>query len=82
MTVDTHGRPPDDEAATDFILVNEFAEVRVRKVFTHNGERLEISSARLGHRVRLDPLECEALTWQTPEFFSRLLEQPYGDPKD
>lgn len=63
----------------DFRLVNEFAEVRVRRVRTHNGERLEIYSARLGRAVRLDPLQCESLTWQSPEFFSDLLEQPYGE---
>lgn len=68
-----------DSPEIDFTLVNEFAEVRIRRVRTHNGERLEISSARLGHAVRLDPLECESLTWQEPEFFSRLLERPYGE---
>lgn len=62
----------------DLTITNEFTSVRVRKVATRNGERLEIHSAKLGHVVRLDPLELESLTWSTPETFSALLHQPYG----
>ena len=57
---------------------NEFATIRVQKVRTRNGERLEIHSQRLGYSIRLDPLELESLTWQTSEMFSKLLETPYG----
>ena len=46
----------------DLELVNEFAEVRVRKVHTRNGVRLEIVAPRLGTSVRLCPLELESLT--------------------
>jgi hypothetical protein len=59
-------------------IANEFAQVRVSKVWTRNGERLEIESPKLGYRVRLDPLELESLSWQTPETFSRLLRTPFG----
>ncbi|MFI6956599.1 dihydrodiol dehydrogenase [Nocardia sp. NPDC050408] len=59
-------------------ISNEFATIRVRKVHTRNGERLEIHSPRLGYSIRLDPLELESLTWQTSETFSKLLETPYG----
>lgn len=59
-------------------ISNEFTTVRVRKQRTRNGERLEIVSARLGHVIRLDPLELESLTWQDETTFSRLLETPYG----
>jgi hypothetical protein len=59
-------------------LANEFAEVEIRLVDTHNGQRLEIRSPRLGRVVRLCPLELESLTWQTPEWFSALLETPLG----
>jgi hypothetical protein len=59
-------------------LANEFATVEVRKVLTPNGERLEIRSPRLGHMIRLDPLELESLSWQTHESLSRLLAEPYG----
>ena len=75
----------DDEiqdADRDFELTNEFATVRVRRVYTRNGVRLEISSPRLGSVVRLDPLSLESLTWQTSETFSRFLRHPYGPSDD
>lgn len=59
-------------------LANEFAEVRVRKVDTHNGVRLEIVAPKLGRRILLDPVELESLTWQTPETFSTFLRTPFG----
>lgn len=62
-------------------LGNEYASVLVRPVQTRNGVRLEISAPRLGRSVRLCPLELEALTWQPPEAFSRMLETPFG-PED
>ena len=57
---------------------NEFALVKVRKVYTRNGERLEIEAPKLGLRIRLDALELESLTWQTTETFSKFLETPFG----
>ncbi len=65
---------PDD--AID--IANEFAEVTVRRVQTRNGVRLEIASTRLNTSIRLDALELESLTWQSPEVFSEFLEHPYG----
>jgi hypothetical protein len=59
-------------------IANEFAVVTVDKVYTRNGERLEIASPRLGFRIQLDPLELESLSWQTKESFSRLLQDPFG----
>jgi hypothetical protein len=59
-------------------ITNEFGHVRVCKVWTRNGERLEIEAPKLGYRIRLDPLELESLSWQTPETFSRLLQTPFG----
>lgn len=68
----------DHGAATT--IANEFAVVTVdKKIFTRNGERLEIASPpRLGFRIQLDPLELESLSWQTKESLSRFLEDPYG----
>jgi hypothetical protein len=63
-------------------ISNEFTSVRVRKERTRNGERLEIVSSKLGSAIRLDSLELESLTWQTPAAFSRLLETPYGPEDD
>lgn len=59
-------------------IANEFAEVAVRRVLTHNGARLEIRSARLGRSIRLDALQLESLTWQKPGLFSDLLVDPFG----
>lgn len=63
-------------------IANEFTTIEVRKVRTRNGERLEIHSPKLGFTTRLDPLELEALTWQPPETYARLLETPYGPEGD
>jgi hypothetical protein len=57
---------------------NEFAIVSVRKVLTRNGARLEIHSPRLGHKIRLDALALESLTWQPMETFTKFLETPFG----
>jgi hypothetical protein len=59
-------------------LANEFAAVSVRVVETGNGVRLRIESGRLGRSIDLDPLELEALTWQSHDLFTRLLAEPYG----
>lgn len=59
-------------------LSNAYASVRVRKVHTGNGVRLEIHAPKLGHTIRLDPLELESLTWQDKGLFSTLLSEPYG----
>jgi hypothetical protein len=75
------GNQPGDEADRDFELANEFATVRIRRLSTRNGTRLEISSPKLGTTIRLDPLALEALTWQTMDTFSTLLKRPFG-PED
>jgi hypothetical protein len=72
MTADDH---VDGDPVT---ITNEFTSIRVRKVLTRNGEHLEIHSARLGFTIRLDPLELESLTWQTPDTFCAFLADPYG----
>lgn len=68
----------DERPDGEMELANEFALVRVRRVHTRNGVRLEIHSPRLGYSIRLDPLELESLTWQTAETFTRFLEEPFG----
>jgi len=59
-------------------LSNEFAEVTLRIVDTGNGERLEIASPRRGTDIRLDPVVLEALTWQSRDAFTRMLEGSIG----
>ena len=65
-------------APTPIQLANEFAAVTVRAVETGNGVRLRIESPRLGRVIDLDPLELEALTWQSHDLFTTLLSDPYG----
>jgi hypothetical protein len=50
-------------------IANEFATVRVRKVHTPNGERLEIEAPRRGRLIRLDPLELESIACHDDESF-------------
>jgi hypothetical protein len=59
-------------------ISNEFADIRVRKVYTRNGERLEILAHRRGYRILLDAVELESLTWQTAETFSGFLRASVG----
>lgn len=59
-------------------IANEFAEVRVVRVETRNGSRLLIESPKSGQWVALDPLEVEALTWQSTATFSAMIGNPFG----
>lgn len=61
-----------------FQIANEFTVVRVGYTRTGSGERLVVTSPRLGFECQLDPLQLESLTWQTPELYSQLLDTPYG----
>jgi len=54
-------------------VANEYAYVRMRKVFTRNGERLQIAAPLSGAVIRLDAVLLEMLAGQTPESISRLL---------
>ena len=59
-------------------IANEFAEVRVVRVETRNGSRLLIESPKSGQWIALDPLEVEALTWQSTATFSAMIGNPFG----
>jgi hypothetical protein len=63
-----------DVIEVELQVANEFAVVRIRKVLTRNGERLEIEAPKRGHAIRLDAVALEALSWQEPQLFSTLLE--------
>ncbi|WP_230206503.1 hypothetical protein [Microbacterium gorillae] len=80
---DNSGDPEGISGGEYIDIANEFAHVLVRKIYTRNGERLEIIAPHLEKQIRLDPLELEALTWQTTATFSRMLEEPFGtaDPE-
>lgn len=57
-------------------IANEFAEIQVRRVETHNGTRLLIDAPKSGQWIALDPMELEALTWQTTQTFSEMIARP------
>lgn len=59
-------------------IVNEFAEIRIQKVYTRNGERLRVASYRRDSEILLDAVQLESLTWQTADGFSRLLTSSIG----
>jgi hypothetical protein len=63
-----------EELAGDALvsISNEFARVVVRKVYTRNGERLEITAPFFHAIVRLDPLQLETLARQDHALFERL----------
>lgn len=66
------GDEPDESV---IVVANEFADVRVRRIRTRNGVRLEIFSPRRGTRVHLDAVELDLLSFQEPEVFSEMLER-------
>lgn len=67
-----------DNGEPIFQIANEFTVVRVGHVRIGRGEKLVITSSRLGFETQLDPLQLESLTWQTPDMYSALLDAPYG----
>jgi hypothetical protein len=72
-------RFPDHEVEPDsdwMEVGNEFATVRVRRVRTRNGARLEIRSPKRETSIFLDATLLDGLTWQTAESMSLLLETP------
>jgi hypothetical protein len=62
----------------EMLIVNEFAAVRVRKVRTRNGERLELHSLKHETTVRIDALSLESLTWRSVWEIGQGLETPLG----
>ncbi|MDQ2959477.1 MAG: dihydrodiol dehydrogenase [Candidatus Dormibacteraeota bacterium] len=72
---DSSGAPTPVE---EMLIVNEFAAVRVRKVRTRNGERLELHSLKLDRSVRIDALSLESLTWKSVWDIGQGLETPLG----
>lgn len=63
-------------------ISNEFATVTIKKVWTRNGARLQITAPRLGHSILLDAMALESLTWQDMSLFSQFLSQPFGPDDD
>ena len=57
---------------------NEFTGVQVRKVWTRQGERLELFVPRSGDRILLDAMQLEIVARQAPERFTQLFALSLG----
>lgn len=64
---------------SEYPIANEFARVTVRKVYTRNGERLEIHAPFYKALIHLDPLQLEALARNDWELSSALIFQQGPD---
>jgi hypothetical protein len=51
------------------------SEVAVRRVDTPKGTRLELEAIDTGHRLRLDAVTLECLTWQDKETFLSFVDR-------
>lgn len=65
-------------AGESFGIGNEFTGVQVRKVWTRQGERLELFVPRKGSRILLDAMQLEIIAAQDPEKFSTLFAIQLG----
>lgn len=59
-------------SAEPFGIGNEFTGVQVRKVWTKQGERLELMVPRNGRRILLDAMQLEIVAAQEPSRFTEL----------
>jgi hypothetical protein len=59
-------------------VANEYAAVTLKKTISDDGPKLEIRSTMLDHVITLDEAELHALMKQDKDFFSQLLQSPYG----
>jgi hypothetical protein len=64
---------------TDWVGIgNEFTGVLVRKVWTRNGERLELNVPGKGYQIMLDAMQLEIIAAQSPEQFTMLFQRKLG----
>lgn len=86
MSDEQAGPPPEDDTVVPvgepIGIANEFTGVRVRKVRTRNGERLEVTTPKHGHRVLLDAMQLEIISTLTPEVFTELIARRLGSHVD
>ena len=68
-----------DRSIGDTITIaNEFSEIKITRVETRNGSRVLVESPKSGQWIALDPMQLEALTWQTPRTFSAMIANPFA----
>lgn len=61
-----------------FGIGNEFTGVQVRKVWTRQGERLELFIPRSEKRILLDAMQLEIIASQDAERFTELFQKHLG----
>lgn len=61
-----------------FSVANEFTGVAVRKVWTRQGERLELTVPKKGYRILLDAMQLEIVAAQEPKRFTELFQIKLG----
>lgn len=57
---------------------NEFTGAQVRKVWTRNGERLQVFVPQKGTSILLDAMQLEIIAAQDASQFTRLFERKLG----
>jgi len=72
----------ENRRGSDLQIGNEYTVVRLGILDTDVGQRLQVSSPKLGYSCRLDGGELCALATREVEFFSELLHTPYGPVDD
>ncbi|MFF4834877.1 hypothetical protein [Streptomyces sp. NPDC001315] len=65
-------------AGESFGIGNEFTGVQVRKVWTRQGERLELYVPKRGYHILLDAMQLEIIAAQDPANFSKLFAIQLG----
>jgi hypothetical protein len=75
---DTDGHPGIVRRGETIGIGNEFTGVNVRKVWTRQGERLELELPRTEQSILLDAMQLEILVLQRPERFTELFERELG----
>lgn len=61
-----------------FGIGNEFAGASIRKVYTRNGERLEIFVPRAESNILLDAMQLEIIALQSPDIFTKMYQAHLG----
>ena len=77
--------PTAEELAAGIVAVgewfgvgNEFTGVQLRKVWTRNGERLELFVPARRYHSLLDAMQLEIIAAQDPSAFTRLFQRQLG----
>lgn len=72
------GDPTVEPVGEPIGIANEFTGVVIRKMLTRNGERLEVTTPKSGHRVLLDAMQLEIISTLTPDAFTEMIARRLG----